>query len=212
MVNENDNENENGNMEPETMKPETQYRYLQAEGNIFNWDYAHLVAAIVRAKYSADDVEAILLNGNDDALTELNAWRDKAKNLVANLFSMDKELEGAKAKKLRELDSYDTSSSVNSFTLSGNTMWLSLEKRKDMRQSLTALKAMGVETFTYWLGTTPITMPVEQFEAMLNAVEVYAIQCYNVTAQHKASIEALTDIAEVEAYDYTIGYPDKLSF
>lgn len=81
-----------------------------------------------------------------------------------------------------------------------------------MRQSLIALKAEGIETFTYWLGLTPITMPVAKFEGILNAVEVYALKCFNVTAQHKGNIMPITTLEEMDAYDITAGYPEKLSF
>ena len=47
---------------------------------------------------------------------------------------------------------------------------------------------------------------------MLSALEVYALQCYNVTEEHKAAVNALTTIEEVDAYDYKTGYPEKLSF
>lgn len=114
--------------------------------------------------------------------------------------------------KVAAIIEYDKSPSVNSFSLSGNDMWLSLEERKNMRQSLIALKAQGVTPFTYWLGLTPITMSVDMFEQIMNAVEVYALQCFNVTAQHKANVMALSSLQEVSDYDYTVGYPEKLSF
>lgn len=114
--------------------------------------------------------------------------------------------------KIAAITTYDKSPAVNSFSLGGNPMWLPLEERKSMRQSLIALKAEGIETFTYWLGLTPITMPVAQFETIMDKVEVYALQCFNVTAQHKAEVMALTTLAEVAQYDITAGYPEKLAF
>ena len=47
---------------------------------------------------------------------------------------------------------------------------------------------------------------------MLQALEIYALACYNVTEEHKAAVNALTTIEEVDAYDYTTDYPEKLSF
>jgi len=77
----------------DNISSENQYRYLQAEGNIFNWDYAHLVAAIIRAKYSADDVEAIILNNGDGepehkaSYNELQAWRKHAKDVAREVIA-----------------------------------------------------------------------------------------------------------------------------
>ena len=50
-----------------------------------------------------------------------------------------------------------------------------------------------------------------EFE-MTNAVENYAGQCQKVTEGHRAAVNALATIAEVEAYDYTVGYPPKINF
>ena len=47
---------------------------------------------------------------------------------------------------------------------------------------------------------------------MLNVLEMYALECYNVTQSHIAAVKALDTIEEIESYDYTVGYPKKLSF
>ena len=47
---------------------------------------------------------------------------------------------------------------------------------------------------------------------MLSSLELYALNCYNVTAKHKVAIEGLTNIEDIINYDYTVGYPDKLNF
>lgn len=133
-------------------------------------------------------------------------------DVLLHYIGIERTLDMAKQQKTWEIDSYDRSEAVNGFTLGGQQMWLSLEERKNMRQSLIALKAQEIETFTYWNGLVPITMPVAQFEAIMNAVEVYALQCFNVTAQHKAIVAELGTIEEVNAFDVAIGYPKKLAF
>lgn len=58
------------------------------------WDYDTIVDALVRYKYSAADVEAIVqnkLNGEIDAdkeYAELTAWRDKSKARAAHLMNL----------------------------------------------------------------------------------------------------------------------------
>lgn len=47
---------------------------------------------------------------------------------------------------------------------------------------------------------------------MLVALEVYAGDALNVTESHKAAVNALETIEEVDNFDITTGYPDKLSF
>ena len=45
---------------------------------------------------------------------------------------------------------------------------------------------------------------------MLKKLEVYAKQTNNIIHQHKAEVIALTSIKEVEVYDITKDYPEKL--
>ena len=46
---------------------------------------------------------------------------------------------------------------------------------------------------------------------MLNAVEVYASEALNTTESHKAAINSLDSIEDIEEYDFTIGYPNKIA-
>lgn len=177
---------------------------------------SELATDIVRSKYSAQEEIALLNKTIVDGISEeyktYLEWRETAKEAAKMHFEReDNTLAKAKADKIKQLTAYDKSSAVNEFTLFGHPTWLELRKREDMRQSLVSLKAKGFEEFTYWLDTTPITLPIAQFEAILDTVEVYAIQCFNVTAQHKAAILALESVEDVEAYDFTTGYPEKVS-
>ena len=48
---------------------------------------------------------------------------------------------------------------------------------------------------------------------MLQQLEVYAVKCYNQTSAHLAAIDDLTlTVEEILAYDFTAGYPEKLTF
>ena len=47
---------------------------------------------------------------------------------------------------------------------------------------------------------------------MLIQLEIYAAEAKNVTDAHIAAVENLNTIEEVEAFDYTVGYPQKLTF
>ena len=121
------------------------------------------------------------------------------------------ELDAAKKAKIIAIDSYDKSESVNSFTLDGEQVWLDKDTRVGLMNSTQIEKAAGRETTTLWFGGRNYTIPCDTAIQMLSALELYALQCYNVTAQHKAAVEALSDVEAVEAYDYKTGYPDKLN-
>ena len=124
----------------------------------------------------------------------------------------ERTLEIAKSEKIAQITAYDTSEAVNSFTLGEATMWISRDDRISLMNSTTILKNAGETTTTLWYGGEKYTLPCDTLIQMLSALEVYALQCYDVTEEHKAAVNALTTIEAVDAYDYTTGYPERLSF
>lgn len=119
-------------------------------------------------------------------------------------------LEQARLERLAALDEYDSSDSVNSFTLNGNSMWLDAPTRQQLRTSIEAYQAQGIENVTKWFGGVQFTFPTTIWLQMLNALEVYASEALNVTEAHRAAIKALTSIEEIDEYDFTTGYPKKI--
>lgn len=120
-------------------------------------------------------------------------------------------LEAARANKIAEIEAYDQSENVNMFYLGGNPMWLDAQTRQTLRISIDSYAAMGMETATKWFGGQQYTFPVSVWLTMLNALEVYAAEALNVTESHKAVVAAMENIADVEAYDITEGYPERLN-
>lgn len=109
--------------------------------------------------------------------------------------------------KLAEIERYDVSEEVNSFTLGGVRMWLGKTDRVGRANAIAYEEAAGRETTTLWSGTTRYVFPIETARRMLAELELYAIACYNVTAQHKATVSALETVEAVDSYDHTSGYP-----
>ena len=122
----------------------------------------------------------------------------------------DAQLLFAKQQKLAEIDAYDTSSAVNGFSLNGITVWLDKSTRVGLMNSTTITKAMGQPTTTLWLGESKMEVPCDTAIQLLSALEMYALECFNVTAAHKKAVSELTTIEEVEKYDITAGYPAQL--
>ena len=120
-------------------------------------------------------------------------------------------LQRAKSDKLMEIDLYDTSANVNLFYLAGQPMWLDAQTRQTLRISIESYAAMGMETATKWFGGHQFTFPTSAWLRMLNALEVYAAEALNVTESHKADVLAMEDIEDIEGYDITAGYPEKLN-
>lgn len=120
------------------------------------------------------------------------------------------KLEQAKADKIAEITAYDTSSSVNGFILNGLLVWLDKATRVGLMNSTTIAKAAGQETTTLWLGGLKLVVDCDKAIQLLSALEMYALECFNVTASHKAAVGELKTIEEVEVYDYKTGYTKML--
>ena len=124
----------------------------------------------------------------------------------------DTPLSKQKRKLINEINAYDTSDEVNSFFLNGVKVWLNKDTRVGLMNSLTIEKNAGKEESTLWFNNICITINCDAAIQMLSALELYALNCYNVTAKHKVAVENLNNLEEVLGYDYTVGYPEKLSF
>lgn len=163
--------------------------------------------------FKSTDSDATLY---DYSLTT-DSLTDQMEDIVYNikvdlgLITAETELERAKTLKLRDISNYDSSDAVNCFYLNGTAMWLSKADRVGLMNSITIQKAAGASTTTMWFGGTAYTLDCDAAISMLSALELYALDCYNVTAQHEVAVAALESVEEVEAYDYTTGYPDKLN-
>ena len=110
----------------------------------------------------------------------------------------------------RAITAHDTSSAVNGFILNGNPVWLDKDTRIGLMNSTTIARNMGQDTTTVWFSGVSLTIPCDTAIEMLSALEMYALQCFNVTAQHKANILALDTVDDVTSYDYTSGYPEQI--
>lgn len=120
------------------------------------------------------------------------------------------QLKQVKADKIAEITAYDTSDKVNGFMLNGLLVWLDKATRVGLMNSTTIAKAAGQETTTLWLKGIKLVVDCDKAIQLLSALEMYALECFNVTAAHKAAVGELKTIEAVEAYDYKAGYPKML--
>ena len=196
------------------------------------WDYDAIVSALIRSRYSQSEVEAImrnLLGKKMDAADEFEAlteWCNQCKTRAAYLMNLgEKEydlvseewrerckatLEKAKKEKLEAILAYDTSSDVNGFMLNGNKVWLDKGTRLGLMNSIQITRDMGQDTTTLWFDGYKLEVRCDMAIMLLSSLEMYALECFNVTAAHKKAVRELTTIEEVEAYDYKTGYPKQL--
>ena len=120
------------------------------------------------------------------------------------------KLKQAKVDKIAEIAAYDTSSSVNGFVLNGQIVWLDKATRVGLMNSTTIERDLGQETTELWLGEHNLIIKCDLAIQLLQQLEVYALKCFNVTATHKKEVNSLSTIEEINSYDITKDYPDKL--
>lgn len=197
-------------MYSEEEKDETRYSYVQVrisgKPTLSKCVEAILKQYVNEEKSTLYDV--MLLQGTNDQIDDIyyNIQVD------FGIESPISKLDQAKKEVIRKIDEYDTSVNVNSFKLNGVDVWISKDTRVGLMNSITIEKNAGKEQSVLWLNGICITVNCDAAIQMLSSLELYALACYNKTAEHKLAISQLTDISKVKAYDYTAGYPDKLSF
>ena len=115
-------------------------------------------------------------------------------------------------KKIAEIDVYDNSDAVNSFTFNGITLWFSSETRAGFKNSIESASLLGETTISIPTTAGIINLPLNDAKIILAKIQRYADACYITTLQHKQEVSKLTSIENINAYDITVGYPTKLSF
>lgn len=124
----------------------------------------------------------------------------------------DNPLAAARQALIGQIERYDKSDAVNSFILAGKQMWLDKDTRVGLMNSINIEKEAGKETTMLWFDGVRYEIPVNAAIQMLNALEIYALGCYNVTHSHLALAKELPTVEEIKAYNYTVGYPERLIF
>lgn len=122
------------------------------------------------------------------------------------------QIEAMRAKKVALINDYDKSEAVNSFLLNGERMWLDKATRVGLVNSTQIAKAAGAESIVLWHEDKSYNIPCDMMLQMLSVLELYAMECYNVTAKHIATLNTLEDLNRIYNYNYTKGYPKRLEF
>ena len=127
--------------------------------------------------------------------------------------NLEKQLiDSIRANKLALIEDYDSSEAVNSFYVNGESMWLDKNTRVGLVNSTQIAKAAGSDFVVLWAKNKSFKIGCDTLLQMLSVLELYAMDCYNVTAEHKAKVKSLEDLNRLNNYDYTKGYPKRLSF
>lgn len=124
---------------------------------------------------------------------------------------MPTDIDMAKAAKIAQIAAYSDSDAVNSLTFNGIKTWLTPNVRANYLVSLDAAELLGETDITFVVEGVQASLPIKQVRLLLAKIQRYADACFLVTERHKIAVRALQTVEEVEAYDYTTGYPEKLA-
>ena len=184
-----------------TFIPEGQYRQ--------KYEYGDMVVYHINAEYNKEMnayecYECTLPKATFDETKVRTAFSQFSAKLDAL------KLEEAKAEKIAEITEYDTSDKVNGFIMNGMLVWLDKATRVGLMNSTNIAKAAGKQTTTLWLGGAKLVVDCDKAIQLLSALEMYALECFNVTASHKKAVSELMSLEDVEVYEYKAGYPKML--
>lgn len=108
----------------------------------------------------------------------------------------------------KQILAYDSSDNVNSFMIGDKKYWLDKATRVGLQQLVNS----SDNEVSLVLYDQVLTIPKDIASGFLAQLEVYAGKCYLQTAKHQLAIKELQTVDELINYDYTKGYPEKLTF
>lgn len=176
-------------------------------GEIRETDWCTYETGIYKGSFSLYWLEKALEGRNRKPLvSEYKTFYD-AMNL-----SEERQIPLLKEKLKEEIRRYDKSDAVEDFTIDGVHLWLNSDMRAKVRENLETAQHKDEEyvTLRYEGMTFPLAVIVgwQLYYAVLD----YARATWDVTEIHLSNVDGLTGVAEILAYDYTTGYPEKLEF
>lgn len=141
----------------------------------------------------------------EEIYDHLPTEQDKADLYVAYL-------ERCKRVSKTNIVAYANGDAVKSYTINDVVGWEDSEARVSIRRAAADKAAAGATSYTLYHGGEGFAMTPAKVDEILAAVEIYASDCYDITEQKKAEVDALVTIQEAEEYDVTSGYPTKPAF
>ena len=188
----------------------TMYTYQMIETKELPKHFDELFALLYYNRYPADVQLHTLASGTQSEIFAIDKYRRECVRTAKALLDIPYTLDEAKDDKIAEITTYDASEAVNSFSYNGVSMWLDKATRVGLMNSTEITKAAGRETTDLWMGDVKLTIPCDTVIKLLSAIEMYALECFNTTARHKAEVAELKTVEEVEKYDIKEGYPKQL--
>lgn len=126
---------------------------------------------------------------------------------ILTYFHAENDLESWRMLRKAQVQGYDSSDKVNCFYLGELPMWFDKATRVGLVNSLNIEKAAGREISELWFDYNKIDINVDLALKLLAALELYAKDCYGVTASHIATIESAQTVEELRNFNIGADYP-----
>lgn len=161
---------------------------------------------LIREKYEITVYEnKQLIHNPSEELLEKHGWLIYAKD--------DQELlKLHKNEIIKQINKYDKSSQINSFTIDGMQIWFDKSTRVSLMLRLQAEKQLEKNNTCIWYKEHSFEMPVDKAIELLYQLEVYASECYDATQKHIVNVQSLDNVEDVKNYNYKTDYPKMLNF
>lgn len=125
---------------------------------------------------------------------------------------VDETLDIAKNKMIDDIEIYDKSNNINKFYINNVEMWLTKTERISIKNAVNIAKENNINSYNFWHNNIKYIIDCNKLIEMLNAIELYSIECLNITNEHIAYIKSATDVNAINTYDYKTNYPNILMF
>lgn len=112
--------------------------------------------------------------------------------------------------KIDRIEKYNVSENVDMFYINDVPMWLNRDLRNSLMARFNAEKSKGIEITNIWYNGLNFVLPVDMAISMLLDLEIYASKCFDNTQRHLYNVTQLQTIEDINNYDYTVDYPEKL--
>lgn len=114
--------------------------------------------------------------------------------------------------KIDEINMYDNSNDINTFFINDLPCWLNKSERNYILTRLNAEKINNIENTSMWINNINYILPVDIALDFIYKLEIYASKCLDTTKTHIYNINNLSNIEEINNYNITSGYPEKIYF
>lgn len=150
----------------------------------------------------------------DNWIEVSNEWKEKweMEHSQEDSVQDNSDIEELREKKIEEIEEYDKSEEVNSFTYNGINGWIDSPTRTAYSASIQNAELLGETSIDLLFSNTVLTLDIETAKVVLAKISRYADKCWMVTQKHLSEVKSFKTSKGITDFDVTKDYPEKLVF